>query len=106
MSFDDELNLMHAAADTVFGVPANFRPASGAPVACTVEKMLPELELALGAASTVVGEAVLKVLKAALPKRPSKGDVFEIGAEDWRVIESAQVEDDDNKRYSVKVERA
>lgn len=106
MTFADELARMHAAIDDVFALDAKFRPASGAIVDCKVEQHLPELAFEQGQAAAIVSEATFKVLVASLAKRPSKGDVFEVGTVDWRVIESAQIEDDDRMRYTVKVERS
>jgi hypothetical protein len=105
--FDQALGALHATCDDWFATDAVFRPLSGPAVSgVKVERVQPETAFALGQASAIVGEAAFKVLKASLPKRPSKGDVFELGAEDWRVLESAAIEDDDGLRYTIKVERA
>ena len=104
--FDDALTRLHAEADAWFAADAIFRPASGAPVACKAERLLPEAAFGLDHARAVAGDAVFKVLKSALPKRPAKGDTFSLAGETWRAIESASIEDDDGLRYNVKVERA
>lgn len=106
MSFEDELALMHAAIDAGLGVDATFRPAAGASVACKVERFRPEPMFGLENAQARVPDELLRVLKSALPQRPKKGDVFEIGAEDLRLIEAAYVEDDDGLRWTCKVEKA
>jgi hypothetical protein len=107
VSFVDELAKMHMSCDDVFATDAVFRPLSGpAAAGVKVERFLPEPAFAVGQASAIVGEQMFKVLKASLPKRPAKGDVFEVGAVDWRVLESAATEDDDGLRYTIKVERA
>lgn len=104
--FDAELALMHGAADSVFADDGYFRPASGAAVPCKIERARPELAFGLNEAKAVVGEEVFRVLKASLPRRPAKNDIFEVGTVDWVVLASAEIEDDDGLRYSVKVERA
>ncbi len=103
--FDAALNRMHAKCDATFGVEATFRPAAGAAVpGVRVERFRPEPELGGQFATAPVADELLRVLKSSLPVRPKKGDVFEIGTEDLRVIEAPTVEDDDGLRWTVKVE--
>jgi hypothetical protein len=106
VSFEAELELMHAAADAAFGVTATFRPKGGGPAVTgvLVERFRPEPEIGLDHAQAVVPDELLRVMKSALPARPARGDVFEIGAEKLRVIATPTVEDDDGLRWTVKVE--
>lgn len=105
--FDDALGVLHATCDAWFAADAVFRPVAGAAVSgVKVERFLPEHAFGLEHAKAVVADETLKVLKAALPKRPAKGDVFEIGARDYRVLATPETEDDDGLRYTIKVERA
>lgn len=104
MSFDDDLAQMHADCDEAFGKDATFRPVEGAPVeGVKVERFRPEPMLGFEGAKTPIPDELLRVQKSALPRRPMKGDVFEIGDEDLRVIETPIVEDDDAARWTVKV---
>lgn len=106
MSFENDLAQMHADCDEAFAPAAMFRPASGGAYPCRAELFRPEPEFGLDHARTAVPDMLLRVVKSALPKRPAKGDLVEMAAGAFRVIETPTVEDDDGLRWTVKVERA
>lgn len=107
MSFEDDLAQMHADCDEAFGVVATFQPVAGdAVTGVRVERFRPEPELGFDNARTPIPDELLRVLKSALPKRPGKGDIWQIGAETLRTIDTPVVEDDDGLRWTVKVARA
>lgn len=113
MTFDAELDRMHAACDGVFGVAARFRPVTGGPIDCQVEKTAPSPAFGLGEAQTVAPEIVLRARRHWFGQgRPKRNDIFELldvggnVSETLRVLSSATVDDDDDKRFSIPVERA
>ncbi|HYD87116.1 MAG TPA: hypothetical protein VEA80_06565 [Vitreimonas sp.] len=113
MTFEAELERMHAACDDAFGVRASFRPAAGGAHPCAVEKHAPAPAFGLGEAQAVEADLVLRVRTSTLPARPKKNDLFELFAADGvtvaetlRVLETPTIEDDDGLRYTIKVEAA
>jgi hypothetical protein len=111
MSFEAEIERMHAACDEHIGVRALFKPASGAAHACALERHAPAPAFGLIEAQAIVGDVVLRVRKSALPAKPKKGDLFEIlgadgvtVAETLRVLAAPAIEDDDGLRYTIQVE--
>jgi hypothetical protein len=115
-AFESALDKLHAEADEVFGVQARFRSADLAePVACWVEKLQPEPEFGpiSGKVRTPAPALLLMARVSAFPRRPQKGDVFDLLAADGvtvtqtlHVIGSATIDDDDGRRYTIKVEAA
>lgn len=111
-AFDAELDRLHAEADRQFGVQARFRGADGVNTPCMVEKLLPRPEFGFGKAKTTAPALVLMVQVAALPRRPIKGDVFDLIDADGNVIETLHVQgaptidDDDGRRFTIKVDAA
>lgn len=105
MSIFDDIAQMHADCDAAFAHEATFAPQKGAPVSCSVERFRPEPELGLNDARTPIPDELLRVLKASLPQRPARGDIFIIGSETRRVIAAPIVEDDDGLRWTVRVEK-
>jgi len=112
VDFDAALGLLHSACDSVFAVPARFRPQAGAPATCVVERFRPAPEFGLDDTKIVTADELLRLQRSALPQRPEKGDVFELLGPDGvsvtaklRVIAAPTVEDDDGLRWTVKVEK-
>lgn len=111
-AFEAELDALHAAADEAFGVQARFRGADGANVLCMVEKLAPRPEFGFGKAKTTAPALVLLVQVAALPRKPVKTDVFDLldaaGAtlETLHVQSAPTIDDEDGRRYTIKVDRA
>lgn len=115
-AFEAELDRLHAEADRQFGVQAQFRAADlPAAVPCWVEKFQPEPELGpiAGKVRTPAPAMILMAQVSALPRRPQKGDLFDLLAADGvtvaqtlHVIGAATIDDDDRRRYTIKVEAA
>lgn len=107
MSFSAEVERMHTAIDAALGVDAVYRPAAGVATPCKVERFRPEPEFGGDLTRTPLPDELLRVSKSALPKRPVAGDVFELtGGVALRVLATPATEDDDGKRWTVKVETA
>jgi hypothetical protein len=104
--FDTALDGLHAACDATFGEPATFKPAAGGETACTVERFAPAPEFGLENAKASIEDMMIRTLIAPLPSRPKKGDIFTTGSGDLRVLATPTIEDDDGRRYTIKVERA
>lgn len=108
-AFDAELDRLHAAADADFGVEMTYRAPNAQPVTVMAEKLTPSPEYGTGAARMVAAAFVLMVQVRSLPQKPVKDATFEetaAGGAKWRVIASPTIEDDDGRRYTIKVERA
>lgn len=108
--FDQAMANVHAACDELFAHAAVFEPAAGGAYACRAELTQPEPEFAQGEAKVIIPDALLRVLKSALPFQPRRRDVFALTLPNdqvarYRVLSAPVTEDDDGMRWTIKVEK-
>ena len=87
MSFQSALERIEAR----FGVDGIFRPASGAPVPVRVIRNSADATATLGGQSFVAGQTQIEI--RAVLGAPKRGDLFDIGAITYRVVQPPRFDD-------------